>query len=210
MERELDENALDSGLAALIAAEPAFGRASALAGPLRLRHRPGGYAGLLGIVAGQQVSVASAAAVFARLEAAGLTQANVAANAPESAFRACGLTRQKAGYAAAIARAGLDWAGLARLPDPEARAELVALPGIGVWSAEIYLMFCLRRRDVFAAGDLALKEAARRLFGLPDRPEEPALRAMADAWSPWRTVAATLLWQFYAATESGRMTETGR
>ncbi len=204
----LDEASLAQGVAWLCRAEPAFQAIHDAVGPIRQRVRDPGFPGLLGIITGQQVSVASAAAVWDRLERAGLTQANVVANSPAEALQACGLTRQKAGYAGAIARAGVDFDALATLSDDAARAALVALPGIGVWSAEIYLMFALRRRDVFAAGDLALKEAARDLFGLDTRPTEPDLREMAQAWAPWRTVAATMLWQYYGA--GGRRTEVDR
>ena len=87
--------------------------------------------------------------------------------------------------------------GLRGLPDREVVATLVAVPGIGVWTAEIYAMFALGRADVFAPGDLALQEAARMLFGLDRRPTDKALRAMAEEWSPWRSVAARILWAYY-------------
>jgi DNA-3-methyladenine glycosylase II len=82
-------------------------------------------------------------------------------------------------------------------PDPEVVKALVTVPGIGVWTAEIYAMFALGRADVFAPGDLALQEAARMLFGLEVRPTERALRIMAEDWSPWRSVAARILWAYY-------------
>jgi DNA-3-methyladenine glycosylase II len=83
------------------------------------------------------------------------------------------------------------------LPDEEVVKTLVAVPGIGVWTAEIYAMFALGRADVFAPGDLALQEAARMLFGLEARPTDKSLRVMAEAWSPWRSVAARILWAYY-------------
>ena len=101
-----------------------------------------------------------------------------------------GLSRPKARYLRGIAAAGLDWDGLRALPDDQAIAALVALPGIGVWTAEIYLKFALGRADAFAAGDLALQEAARILYGLDARPTPAALIEMAEPWRPWRSVAA--------------------
>ncbi len=100
-------------------------------------------------------------------------------------------------YARALAQAGLDFDALRRAPNDEVIATLVALPGIGSWTAEIYAMFSLGRADVFAPGDLALQEATRMLFALEGRPSEKALRGMAEAWSPWRGVAARLLWAYY-------------
>jgi DNA-3-methyladenine glycosylase II len=96
-----------------------------------------------------------------------------------------------------VARAGLDYGALREAPDEEVIARLVALPGIGRWTAEIYALISLGRADVFAPGDLALQEAARMLFGLPERPAEAALRAMAEDWRPWRAVAARALWAYY-------------
>ena len=107
------------------------------------------------------------------------------------------MSRPKARYLRGIAAAGLDWQGLRDLPDDEAMTRLVALPGIGVWTAEIYLKFALGRRDVFAAGDLALQEAARGMYRLAERPGPKALRALAEPWAPWRAVAARGLWAYY-------------
>ena len=119
------------------------------------------------------------------------------AGAGDDALRACGLSRQKARYAQALAAAGIDFDGLHALPDEDVVTLLVAVPGIGRWTAEIYAMFSLGRADVFAPADLALQESARLLFGLDARPTERALRAMAADWSPWRAVAARLLWAYY-------------
>ena len=117
--------------------------------------------------------------------------------ASDEDLRAAGLSRQKARYGRALAQAGIDFNALRGIPDSEVVATLVAVPGIGVWTAEIYAMFALGRADVFAPGDLALQEAARMLFRLEARPREKELRAMAEAWSPWRSVAARLLWAYY-------------
>lgn len=191
------EACVAEGAAWLAAREPRFAQALVLTGPLPLRRRPGGFDNLLGAIVAQQVSVAAANAIWARMEAAGLTGAGSVAAATEEALRACGLSRQKVRYAQALAAAGLDFDALPLLPDEEVVATLVALPGIGRWTAEIYAMFSLGRADVFAPADLALQESARLLFGLEARPPEKLMRAMAAEWSPWRAVAARLLWAYY-------------
>lgn len=188
---------LAEGAAWLAARAPRFAPVLAAVGPLPLRRNPGGFAALLDIIMGQQVSVASANAIGRRLAAAGLTDEGAVAVASDEALRACGLSRQKIRYAQALARARLDYDRLARAPDAEVIATLTALPGIGRWTAEIYAMFALGRADVFAPGDLALQEAARLALDLPARPTEPALRALAGDWSPWRAVAARALWAYY-------------
>lgn len=181
----------------LCACEPRFAHAYALTGPLPLRRREDGFAALFDAIVSQQVSVASADAIWARLEAAGYTDPARLALATDEDLRACGLSRQKARYGRVLAAAGIDFAALRGAPTEEVIATLVAVPGIGLWTAEIYTMFSLGRADVFAPGDLALQEAMKRLFALEDRPKEKAARAMAEAWSPWRGVAARLLWAYY-------------
>jgi DNA-3-methyladenine glycosylase II len=171
--------------------------APALALPLPLRRWPEGFAALLDAIIGQQVSTASAAAIRARMETAGFLEEDRVAQASEDDLRAAGLSRQKARYASALARARLDYAALRVAPDDAVVAQLVALPGIGRWTAEIYAMFSLGRADVFAPGDLALQEAARLLLGLDARPTERTLRSIAEDWSPWRAVAARALWAYY-------------
>ena len=185
------------GLAFLSALEPRFAAAAGRVGPLPLRRRADGFAALLDAIVSQQVSVASANAIWARMVAAGLTDPARLAQASDEECRAVGLSRQKARYGRELARAGIDFAALRGVPDGQVVSVLTAVPGIGVWTAEIYAMFALGRADVFAPGDLALQESARVLFGLEARPSEKALRAMAEAWSPWRSVAARLLWAYY-------------
>ncbi|MFM2355025.1 MAG: hypothetical protein RLZZ528_761 [Pseudomonadota bacterium] len=193
---------LAEGAEWLATREPRFADVLARTGPLPLRLRPGGYPALLDAIVSQQVSRASADAIWARLAAAGLTSADAVAGADEVALRACGLSRPKMRYAVAVAQAGLDYEALAGLPTDEVITRLTALPGIGRWTAEIYAMFSLGRADVFAPGDLALQEAARLLFDLHARPTEREFRAMAEAWSPWRSVAARALWAYYRVVKS--------
>jgi DNA-3-methyladenine glycosylase II len=191
------EACVAEGAAWLARAEPRFAHALELTGPLPLRRRPDGFEQLLAAIVSQQVSVASADAIWRRLQAAGLTDTGRILSAGDDALRGCGLSRQKIRYARALAGADLDYAALRAVPDEDVIATLVAIPGIGRWTAEIYAMFSLGRADVFAPGDLALQEAARQLFALPERPREAALRAMAAPWSPWRGVAARALWAYY-------------
>ena len=145
----------------------------------------------------QQVSVAAADAIWGRLKAAGFTRARALVVASDEELRACGLSRQKIRYARALAAARLPYPALRAAPTEEVITTLVAVPGVGRWTAEIYAMFSLGRADVICPGDLALQEAARMLFELETRPSEKALRAMSEPWSPWRGVAARLLWAYY-------------
>lgn len=185
------------GAAWLAAQHPALAHALEVAGPLPLRRRPDGFAALLNAIIGQQVSTASANAIWTRMQEGGLVAPAPVIAAGEDGLRAAGLSRQKIAYALALADAGIDYDALRHAPDADVIATLTAVKGIGVWTAEIYAMFALGRADVFAPGDLALQEAARLIFDLPERPKEKALRQMAEAWSPWRAVAARLFFTYY-------------
>jgi DNA-3-methyladenine glycosylase II len=193
----LGPDCVAEGASWLAAAEPRFAAALELTGPLPLRRKSDGFEPLLAAIVSQQVSVAAADAIWRRLKAARLTGPRRVAAATDEDLRACGLSRQKARYARALAEARLPFRTLRHAPSEEVVASLVAVPGIGRWTAEIYAMFSLGRADVFAPADLALQEAARLLFELEARPTEKQLRAMAEPWSPWRGVAARLLWAYY-------------
>jgi DNA-3-methyladenine glycosylase II len=185
------------GLAVLGAAEPRFLRAAAEAGPIPLRRRAGGFGALLSAIVSQQISVAAAAGIWARLEAAGAHRPEGLRALDDDALRACGLSRPRIRYARGLAAAELDFDALAWMTDAEVVATLTALPGIGRWTAEMYLLFSLGRADVFAPGDLALQESARLLFELDARPTPKAFDAMAADWAPWRGVAVRVLWAWY-------------
>lgn len=185
------------GAAWLAEADPRF--APALNDPLPLRRKPDGFSQLLSAIVSQQVSTASAAAIWARCVDAGLVNEDAVARASDEDLKRVGLSRPKQRYARALAAARLDYMKLRTQPTDIVIKNLVEVPGIGVWTAEIYAMLSLGRADVFASGDLALQEAARRLFGLDTRPRDRDLRQMAEAWSPWRSVAARALWAYYAA-----------
>ncbi|WP_323769956.1 DNA-3-methyladenine glycosylase 2 family protein [Antarctobacter sp.] len=190
------------GAAWLVTCEPRFAEALDQTGPLPLRLREDGFGQLLSAIVSQQVSVASARAIWGKLEGAGMVTPEAIRATDHDGLRALGLSRQKATYAQALAAAGIDFDGLRAMPTDQVIASLVAVKGIGIWTAEIYAMFSLGRADVFAPGDLALQEAARLLFDLDERPKEKALRQMAEAWSPWRSVAARALWAYYHVEKS--------
>lgn len=191
------EACVAEGAAWLSAREVRFADALKQTGALSLRLKPDGFETLLSAIVSQQVSVASANAIFGRLKAARLTGPRKVMWASEDELRACGLSRQKIRYAKALAEARIDYKILRVTPTEEVVETLIEVPGIGRWTAEIYAMFSLGRADVFAPADLALQESARLLFDLDDRPKEKALRDMAETWSPWRSVAARLLWAYY-------------
>ncbi|MEM9050206.1 MAG: DNA-3-methyladenine glycosylase 2 family protein [Pseudomonadota bacterium] len=186
----------------LAARDPRFAAALARTGPLPLRRRKDGFGALLSAIVSQQLSVAAADGIWKRLEAAEATEAERVAVLPDDTLLSCGLSRPKLRYVRALCDARLDYTALRSMPDADVVERLVALPGIGIWTAEIYAMFSLGRADVFAPGDLALREAARVLFELPERPAEKAFRQMAEAWSPWRSVAARLLWAYYRVAKN--------
>lgn len=193
----MTEACVAEGAAWLCANDPAMARAYAETGALPLRRKADGFAQLLSAIVSQQVSVASARAIWSRLEAAGLVTPQAVAALSEEELRSHGLSRQKTSYAHALAAAGIDYVALRDAPTAQVIDTLVAVKGIGVWTAEIYAMFSLGRADVFAPGDLALQEGARMLYDLPGRPREAAFRQMAEAWRPWRSVAARMLWAYY-------------
>ena len=176
---------------------PRLASAYAQTGQLPLRRKPDGFAELLSAIVSQQVSVASANAIWARMQEAGLTAPATVLRAGDDGLRAAGLSRQKIRYAQELARAGIDWDALRAMPTDAVLKTLTQVPGIGTWTAEIYAMFSLGHADVFAHGDLALQEAARILYDLPERPNERAMRVIAADWSPYRSVAARLLWAYY-------------
>jgi DNA-3-methyladenine glycosylase II len=185
------------GAAWLARADPRFAPVLDQCAPLPLRLKPDGFDALLGAIISQQVSVASADAIRARLRAAQITDAAAVGQAGEDGLRAAGLSRQKIRYALALADADIDFDGLRNTDDDAVIRTLTAIPGIGLWTAQIYAMFSLGRADVFPPGDLALQEAARLLFDLPVRPTPKDFAAMAEAWSPWRSVAARALFSYY-------------
>ena len=203
LRRRLTRARLLEGVAVLAAADPQLGGVVARHGPPRLWTRKPGYAALVQIVLEQQVSLASGRTVFARLGEAcgGEITAEGVAGLTAAAFRAAGVSRQKAGYcreiAGCILDGRLDLKALGRADDDTVRERLMGIRGIGPWTANIYLMTALARPDVWPEGDLALAAAAQQVKRLDERPDARKLRGMAAAWAPWRTVAARILWHHY-------------
>lgn len=200
----LTADQLRESLDAIAAREPLMAAAVARVGYPAPRIREPGYETLLRTIVGQQVSVAAAASIWAKLAAGigDLTQPDIVAAAPDDALRAAGLSRQKASYAKSLAEevssGRLD---LTALPadDEEAIAQLVRVKGIGRWSAEIYLLFAEGRRDIWPAGDLAVQIEVGRIMGHDERPSEKLTREIAEAWRPHRGAAAILAWHHYKA-----------
>jgi DNA-3-methyladenine glycosylase II len=195
---------LDAGLAALGEADPRFVALIAQAGRPLLRRREGGFAGLAAAVVSQQLSTASAAAIWGRLAAAFDPfgpEAIIRARAPKLARLGLSGPKIKAlkEIARAVACGALPLATLADIPADEAHAMLTAVHGIGPWTADIYLLACLGHADAWPAGDLALQEAARIAFGLRARPTTKEMGPLADPWRPWRAIAARVLWTYYRA-----------
>ncbi|MEM7241176.1 MAG: DNA-3-methyladenine glycosylase 2 family protein [Pseudomonadota bacterium] len=185
------------GVAYLCNIEPRFETAFAETGPLPLRLRKDGFSALLDAIVSQQISVAAADSIWEKLKKAKFTSAKAMRVAPEEDLRACGLSRPKIRYAKALADASINYRRLHNTSMENVVNTLTEVTGIGKWTAEIYAMFSLARADGFAAGDLALQESARILFDLKDRPSEKQLEEMAEAWRPWRSVAARQLWAYY-------------
>ncbi|MDC7683333.1 DNA-3-methyladenine glycosylase 2 family protein [Asticcacaulis sp. BYS171W] len=200
-------------MSALSDADPKLKPLFAAVGDLNFRHRAGGFEGLLRLIVEQQLSVKAADSIWqkVRLGLGDILPANLLAQT-DDALRGHGLSRPKAKYARILAEAVHDRSvDFDRLPalDPEAAiTHLTALKGIGRWTAEVYLMFCEGRLDVFPTGDIALREAVGWLDGLDARPDEAYCRARAEVWAPYRSVAAHALWGWYGAVKRGELSRT--
>ena len=193
---------LQAGLAQLILADPRLKPVADRAGAFSLRRREGGYAGLCAIVCGQQLSTASAAAIRARLFAAFEPfHHDTVRRARTDKLRRLGLSTPKIKaireIGKAVGKGRIDLDAVGNMAADEAHVLLTALHGVGPWTADIYLLFCLGHADAFPSGDLAVQESARIALGLRKRPDAKALTKIAEAWRPWRGVAAHLLWAYY-------------
>ena len=198
----LSAEQLKASLDALSKIEPRFAFALSQVGYPEPRVRARGYETLLRTIVGQQVSFQAAASVWAKLEAArgDMTDPHAIIDASFDDLRACGLSRQKQGYARSLAElvkfGALD---LHNLPadDEEAIALLTQVKGIGRWSAEIYLLFAEGRPDIWPAGDLAVQIDVGQIMGLTERPDERKVREIGEAWRPHRGAAAVFAWHHY-------------
>ena len=192
----------EAAIGVLIALDPCFAGILPRAGPLPWRRRSPGFPGLLQAIVAQMISNQAAAAIWGRLRAIpGALEPVGLLTLPDEMLRGAGLSRPKVAHARALAAAFeaniLSADHLAELDDEAAIASIASVKGMGRWSAEIYLLFALDRRDVFPSGDIALAAALADLKGLATRPDPKTLRALATAWQPVRSVAARLLWHHW-------------
>jgi DNA-3-methyladenine glycosylase II len=198
---------LKRGLKALAEADPVMGRLVAEGVVPQLRKRPPGFEGLAWIIVGQQVSTASARAIWERLRAIlDPPSPERFLSLSDEELRGAGLSAMKVrtirAAAAEIVEDRLPLDRLHDLPADEAHELLTRVKGIGPWTADIYLLFCLGHSDAFPGGDLAVQEAARIAYGLDQRPDAKALTALAESWRPWRGVAAKVLWAYYRVAKA--------
>ena len=203
------EDDVAAGIKALRRQCPIIRRMHDATGLPPLRRRPAGFEGLARIIVGQQLSVASANAIWGRtFVAVQPFDAATLLAASETDLRAAGLSRGKVRTLTAMARevmdAGLDLERLDHLDDAAVNAALTRISGVGPWTADIFLMFCLGRADGFAPGDLALQVAAQMAMDLDERPSAKAIAEIAERWRPWRSVAARLLWAYYKVVKDAK------
>lgn len=209
VQRTIDSDAdLAAGLAELTRQCATMRRLVTLTGAPRLRRHRSGFAGLARIIVGQQLSIRSAEAIWGRLAAAVRPmQAARLAALSDAELRAVGLSAGKIrtlrAVCTAVAARELDLSRLSRAGDADVHAALTAITGIGPWTTDIYLLFCLGRADAWAAGDLALQTAAQMALELEQRPGAMELAEIAERWRPWRGVAAHVLWAYYAKVREG-------
>lgn len=200
---------LEEAFDKLTALDPRLASIRSQCAPIAIRQRPEGLEGLLGIIIAQQVSVASAKAISARFkEAFPQLTARHLSKASDDDLRACSLSRPKIKTIRKLVEAiddGFDLLALAEKSAEEAHADLCSLHGIGPWTAEIYLLFCLGHRDIFPAGDLALQISLASVLGLKEKPDaKETARHVAALWAPERSAAAHLLWAHYRHLKQGR------
>jgi len=205
---------LMAGLAQLLEADHRLKPVAEKAGAFSLRRRAGGYGGLCAIVCGQQLSVASAAAIRDRLFAAfDPFHHDAVRTARADKLRRLGLSAAKIKsikqIGNTVAKGKIDLTAVGNMDADVAHTALTGLHGVGPWTADIYLLFCLGHADAFPSGDLAVQESARIAFGLRKRPDAKRLAKIAEAWRPWRGVAAHLLWAYYHAVKKRDVVPVG-
>lgn len=197
---------IEAGLGELCRADERLSRVREVVGNVPLRLSEPGFESLVSIIISQQVSKASADAMFRRLKThAAPLSAERLRECGDEVFRKSGLSRPKQrtmlAVAEAICEGALDLRRLCALERQEALGAMTAITGIGPWTAEVYLMFAAGHPDIFPARDVALQNAVQHAFDLGVRPDERRLAEIAESWSPWRSVAARLFWAYYAATK---------
>ncbi|MCG8406167.1 MAG: hypothetical protein MI923_13300 [Phycisphaerales bacterium] len=206
----VSQNDIDLGALALRKADTRLGPIIDQAGGIPLRLRPAGLESLCQIVVSQQVSVASAAAIWERVQKLVVPfDPGTLSAITDDKLGIAGLSRPKIRTLRAIQdelNSGLDLQSLASAPAEEAHAALCRIKGIGRWSADIYLLFCAGHPDIFPSGDVALQHAVHRGFDLKERPDVKVLDMIAERWAPWRGVAARIFWAYYRTLKQGRET----
>ena len=193
----IDEKFIKSSLKKIYAIEKRFELIEKKVGLPDFLPREKGYIALQKTIIGQQLSIASASAIWNRFLESGFTENDNLSSAKDSELRALGLSRQKINYLRSLANSDIKYEELDQFNDENIISLLTSIKGIGLWTAEIYLIFSLKREDIFPAGDLALQEAARLLLQLNTRPNEKEMRSLSEQWKPFRSVCALLLWHFY-------------
>ncbi|MGP9689039.1 DNA-3-methyladenine glycosylase family protein [Psychrobacter sp. AOP22-C1-C5] len=188
---------LEAHITALTAIEPKFAAVYKQVGTPDLRHNVGGFEQLMRAMVGQQLSVAAAASIWQRLVDTNLTTPQAIREATDETLRTQGLSQQKTRYVRSLVEHDIDFVALKALSDEEVIETLTAVTGIGRWTAEMYLLFSLKRADILAVDDLAIKAAAMELLGLPVRPTPKQLKHLTQDWSPHRSAASLLLWSYY-------------
>ena len=168
--------------------------------------REKGYLALKKTIIGQQLSVASAAAIWRRFIDANISDKEILNNQADTQLKDLGLSRQKISYLKSLAESALDFDEMEVMENEEIINVLTNIKGIGLWTAEIYSIFSLRRLDIFPAGDLALQEASKHLLVLESRPSEKEMRKIAKSWVPYRSICAIILWHFYRNLKSREST----
>lgn len=190
---------LEAHITALTIIEPKFAAVYEQVGTPDLRHNTGGFEQLMRAMVGQQLSVAAAASIWQRLVDTNLTTPQAIREASDEDLRAQGLSKQKTRYVRSLVEHDIDFDALKTLPNEDVIKTLTAVTGIGRWTAEMYLLFSLKRADVLAVDDLAIKVAAMELLGLTERPTPKQLNRLTQDWSPHRSAASLLLWSYYGS-----------
>ena len=168
--------------------------------------REKGLLALKKTIVGQQLSIASAAAIWGRFIDADIKDEEILNNQADNQLRDLGFSRQKISYLKSLTESGVDFDQMETMENQGVINVLTGIKGIGLWTAEIYCIFSLRRVDIFPAGDLALQEAAKHLLKLENRPSEKEMRKIAESWVPYRSVCAIILWHFYRNFKSREST----
>ena len=195
---------VEFALSELIKIEPRFAKALQLVGIPELRTRDHGFRALFKIIVGQKLSVAAANAIWFRLDSSGVTNSEKLLSCNDEVLRLLGLSKTKIAYSKGLALKNLNYDQMTEYSDKDISEKLQSIKGIGEWTVQIYLMFSLGRADIFAAGDLALREAIRNIFQMETRPSSANVISIAEKWKPFRSVAALLLWKYYGFLKNNK------